>query len=80
MKQTVWISKYALPAGITEHKADVRDGCAYPGAPFASFVSFKLGTDAHESREAAVAAAEIIRKKKIEALKKQIKKLEGLVF
>lgn len=80
MKKTVWISKYALSNGITEHKAEVRDGAAYPGAPFASFVSFTLGKDAHETRDAAVAAAEVARKKKVAALKKQLAKIESMKF
>jgi len=80
MKKTVWISKYALSTGLTEHKVEIRDGAAYPGAPFPSFVGFAMGKDAHETREAAVAAAEAARKKKLIALKKQIAKIECLKF
>lgn len=79
-KKTVWISKYALTAGVTEHQAEIRDGSAYPGAPFMSYVGFTMGNDAHETREAAVAAAEAACKKKVAALKKQISKLEVLKF
>lgn len=50
MKKTIWLSKYALSGGITEHVADIRDGQAYPGAPFMSYTGFKLGKDAHETR------------------------------
>lgn len=80
MKKTVWISKYALSSGIAEHKAEIRDGKAYPGAPFMSFTSFTLGKDAHETREAAIATAKISCKKKVAALKKQIAKLEATTF
>lgn len=80
MKQTVWLSKYALSSGVTEHQAEIRDGRAYPGAPFMSFVGFQMGRDAHETRDAAIAAAEVARKKKVASLKKQLAKLESLTF
>lgn len=80
MKRKVWISKYALASGITEHEAEVRDGAAFPGEPFASFVWFTMGKDAHETREAAVAAAEQMRVKKIASLKKQLANLEAMRF
>lgn len=79
-KTKVWISKYALSEGITEHMAEIRNGAAYPGAPFASFIGFTIGKDAHETREAAVAAAGKQRVKKIAAVKKQLAKLEAMVF
>jgi len=80
MKQKVWITKYALSAGITEHEAEIRDGKAFPGAPFMSYTSFKMGRDAHLTREEAVAAAHSARKEKIASLKKQMAKLEELKF
>lgn len=80
MNKTVWISRYALSNGITEHNAEIRDARAYPGAPFASFAGFTLGKDAHETREAAVEAAEKQRIKKIASVKKQLAKLEKLTF
>ena len=76
----IWISKYALSAGITKHDAEVKDGSAYPGSPFMSYVSFKLGKDAHETLEGAVCAAEAQRVKKIAALKKQTARLEKMRF
>ncbi len=79
-KKKVWSSKYALTAGITEHQAEIKGDSAYPGAPFASFVGFVMGEDAHESREAAAAAADVARKKKIAALEKQIGKLKAMKF
>jgi hypothetical protein len=79
----VWISKYALSNGVTEHECELCDadkGYVYPGKPFAAFYSFKLGTDAHLSLEDALAAAERARIKKIAMLRKQIHKLEELSF
>jgi len=80
VKQTVWLSKYALSGGIAEYQAEIRDGRAYPGEPFMSYTGFDLGKDAHTTREAAVAAADIARKKKVASLKKQIAKLEATKF
>ncbi len=79
-KTNIWISKYALSGGITEHMAEIRNGAAYPGAPFASFIGFTMGKDAHVTRAAAAEAAEKQRVKKIVALKKQIAKLEAMAF
>lgn len=79
-KTKVWISKYALTGGITEHMAEIKNGAAYPGAPFMSFTSFTLGKEAHLTREEAIKAAEVMRKKKLAALKKQIAKLETMEF
>lgn len=80
-KQKIWISKYALSkAGITEHLSEIKKGSAYPGDPFASFTSFVMGIDAHETKEAACDAAEKQRVKKIASLKKQLAALEKLSF
>jgi predicted sulfurtransferase len=80
LKHTVWLSKYALSGGIAEYQAEIRDGMAYPGKPFMSCTSFKMGVDAHNTREAAVMAAEAAAKKKIASLRKQIAKLETTAF
>lgn len=79
-KRTVWLSKYALTAGIKEVNADIRGDSAYPGAPYASFTSYVMGKDAHETRDMAVMAAEAARKKKLASLKKQVAALEALKF
>tara|TARA_R110000823_G_C15721597_1_gene478718 strand:- start:366 stop:611 length:246 start_codon:yes stop_codon:yes gene_type:complete len=79
----IWISKYALSAGITEHECEPPDEGSdrvCPGAPFMSFASFKLGRDAHVSRDDAVKAAESARTKKIASVRKQITRLEATVF
>lgn len=79
----VFISKYALSGKITEHECDPpREGSKfiYPGEPFAGFTSFLLGRDAHSTKEAAIIAVNIAKKKKIAGLQKQITKLEKLNF
>ncbi len=80
MKQKVWISKYALSGGIKEYEAEIRNGSAYPGAPFMSFTGFVLGKDAHLTRDEAVVVAEDMRRRKIASLTKQLSKLEILQF
>lgn len=79
----VWISKYALSDGITQHTA--ANSCFSPGhvhevSGFAGWASFELGKDAHMQRADAVKAADQMRKKKIASLKKQIAKLEAMKF
>jgi hypothetical protein len=79
----VWITKYALSGGITEHECEPpREGnsCVFPGNPFFSFTAFKLGTEAHTSLEEAVKFAEKMRMKKIAAMRRQIEKLEAMKF
>lgn len=77
----VWISKYALTDGIVEREVEECDAngrYVYSKADF--WQSFRLGGDAHKTREAAVAAANSMRLEKIASLKKQIEKLEALDF
>lgn len=77
----VWITKYALTDGVIE--ADV-ESCS---SNIAS-VSWDNGTrcmnlhwsECYLSKEFAIKQAEEIRQKKIESLKKQIKKLEEMRF
>lgn len=78
----IWISRYALSDGITEHECDPPNerGQVFPGTPFASYYGFTLGKDAHASKEDAVKAAESQRKKKIASLRKQLAKLEAMTF
>lgn len=79
----IWISKYALSDGITEHECEPpNDGSAYvyPGAPFAGYIGFTLGREAHTTPEEAAKAAEAARVKKIASVRKQIAKLEKLTF
>ncbi|WP_431785830.1 hypothetical protein [Paenibacillus lactis] len=77
----VWISKYALTTGIYEIEArethspnmvvDAKDSLAmYHGE----------GKEWHKSKEEAIKRAEIMRKKKIESLEKQLQKLKEMKF
>lgn len=72
----LWISKYALSKGIKECDMRVVGGwaCSMSGA------YYKLWRDAHETKEQAISAAEEMRIKKIESIKKQIAKLEKMTF
>ena len=77
----IWISKYALSSGITEHECpEPKNGFVYPGPPFMRSFALKLGSEAHTTREAAIDSAEAMRAKKINALRKQILKLENMSF
>lgn len=78
----VWIGKYALSGGIEECDGeDAGDGYFRPGGgKYSSWALFRFCRDAHETREAAVKAADQMRLKKIASLKKQIAKLEAMKF
>jgi len=85
----VWITKYCLTSGIQEIEAEVcstnedmikkvkdreDSTCRYD-----EYYHGK-GKDWHTTKESAIKRAEEMRIKKIESLKKQIKKLEALKF
>lgn len=76
----VWVSERALTRrGIYE--ADVHGRAESPYVwPIGGGRGFKVGRDAHETREAAVADAERRRVAKIASLKRQIARLEALTW
>lgn len=75
----VWITKYALTRGIQEVEAEHRgDDVVLPKGD--GFWGVIAKPHWHESREAAVARAEEMRRKRIETLRKQIARLEKLMF
>lgn len=75
----MWISKYALTAGIEKADGELSDtGYFYRSSGY--WPSFKVGRDAHATLEEANASAEAARVKKIKSLKKQIEALEKLQF
>ncbi|MCK9549193.1 hypothetical protein [Aquamicrobium sp.] len=74
-KITVWISKYALSAGI-EHK--VVEDCG--GDMVKDRWSYFHKGQWHHDRADAVAKAEKMRQRRISSLKKQISKLEAMKF
>jgi hypothetical protein len=76
----VWISKCALSDGIQESIARQVDTDTGWVRTEGYYNMHKLGRDCHETREAAVKAANQMRIKKIASLKKQIAKLEAMKF
>lgn len=76
----MWISRYALSSGICEKEGSIFHGAS--GDFFSGDINgfYAIGVHAHETREAALVAAEAMRIKKIASLKKQISKLEKLDF
>ncbi|MGL4965667.1 MAG: hypothetical protein ACRC67_30880 [Inquilinus sp.] len=75
----VWITKYALTRGIQEVEAEHRgDDVVLPKGN--GFWGVIAKPHWHETREAAVARAEAMRKKRINTLKKQIARLAKMEF
>lgn len=74
----VYITKYALSRGIIE--TDAVECESFPDMIETKDFGYFQGSDWHRTMEAAVAMAEEMRLKKIESLKKQIEKLEGMKF
>ena len=79
----VWITKYALTAGIYEieaegdrHNVEIVKQIEPKVVPYAYF----LGAEWWPTREDAVARAESMRRAKLASLRKSIAKLEGMVF
>ena len=81
MGKKIYIAKYALSAGIKEAEIDNRynndEGWIWPKG---CCMNFELGKQVFYTKEEAIKQAEKMRLKKIESLKKQIKKLENLKF
>lgn len=77
----VWITKYALTDGIVEKECEYfEDGSVREiGNSFPIYYHGE-GKDWHRTKESAIKKAEEMRNKKIESLKKQIKKLEEMKF
>ena len=78
----VWITKYALTAGILVKTID-RD--ARPGALIAvgtggALKSYFRRNEWHASEKDALAWAEVMRARKIESLRRQIEKLEKMAI
>lgn len=78
----VWITKYALTQGIIEKEARECkgfDGMIQTEEKYPAYFRGE-GKDWHRTKESAIKRAEDMRQKKIESLKKQIKKLEEMKF
>jgi hypothetical protein len=78
----MFLVKYALSEGIEE--VTLNEGCStrddYVYLVGRSFWSFKVGRDIFAERTDAEKAADALRLKKVESLKKQIKRLEAMRF
>ena len=77
---TVWTTKHALTQGILQSEAEIDP--AYPQSIQISSYScvYGEGREWHRTETAAKIKAETMRRARIEALKKQIAKLEALRF
>jgi len=76
-----WITKYALTSGICEMEVEQsREAPSMISWDGWNNHAHGEGRDWHRTREGAIARAEAMRKKKIESLKKSIKKMEALRF
>lgn len=78
----VWITKYALSRGIIEADGEFTSSDSVSilnrDLPLSTHWFYK--GDWHSDKESAIKKAEEMRQKKIESLKKQIKKLEEMRF
>ena len=72
----VWITKYALTSGITEHDAEP---CGDDMVKY-GLMQYAHGKDWHGSRISALIHAENMRIAKIASLKKSIARLEAISF
>lgn len=76
----IFVTKYALTAGIQEVDAEVKSKMAHWKVGGWSMYAHGEGRDWHKTREAAVVRAEHIRAAKIHSLHRSIKKLEAKTF
>ena len=75
-----WITKYALTEGIVHEECDeslLDHGRVFP---VGSMNSIEVGREAFEHHADAIAAACLMRDKKIKSLEKQIAKLKAMTF
>ena len=76
----IYSTKYALTEGIQKHEAnDCGDGMVSVGSPYSNYLHGE-GKEWHRTRESAVARAEVMRKAKIESLRKSLAKFEAMRF
>lgn len=84
METKIYITKYALTKGILEANAIVSRSWWDKNVKFARVagypVDFFIDEEAFLNKGEAIKEAEKMRKKKIESLKKKIRKLEELKF
>jgi hypothetical protein len=79
--QKLWMSKYALVAGVSQVSVGEDYGAGDQYIYIRSrFASYKIGRDLWLTKAEALKAAEAMRLKKIASLRKQIAKLEKMSF
>lgn len=76
----VWITKYALTKGVSEKEAEISTFSSMCTITTEWGLDYYHKPDWHESREDALAQAEKMRTARIDSLKKQIAKLQGMRF
>lgn len=78
----VWVTKYALTSGITEHEVEINHNISSDMVTdkSGSYPCSFHGKEWWRTKSNAVDYANDMRKKKIASLKKQIKRLEALEF
>lgn len=78
----VWITKYALTKGIIEADGELTssDSVSILNRGLSLPTHWFYKGDWHSNMQSAIMRAEEMRQKKIESLKKQIKKLERMRF
>ena len=80
-----YVSKYALTGGVSEVEGAIVTGTSgtkyfKPVGQRYTHPLLTVGKDVHETREAAVEAAEFLRARKLASLRKQIAKIESISF
>jgi hypothetical protein len=86
MKETFFVTKWALTKGILQVQATRREGISYKKGYFIDTQSRKLSTnlffndDFHESLEAAQKHVEKIKERKLANLQKQIGKIQKQII
>ena len=81
-KAKVWITKYALTMGVFSVDAKISNSMVYwrdVGSGHNSYAHGE-GRDWHRTESAALKRAEDMRKRKIESLRRSIKKFEKMTF
>ena len=78
----VWITKYALTKGVIETDGELTssDSVSVLNRDLSLPTHWFYKGDWHSDEQSAIKKAEEMRQKKIESLKKQIKKLEEMRF
>lgn len=76
----VWITRYALTAGILEVDAKISEGMASFKRTPDSYIEYVHGKDWHETKDQALMRAGEMKIAKLQSLEKQIKKVSKITF